>query len=70
MSVKDEAARALASGRDHFLSVGYRESPLSGEMAGESMGELSMQYGVDLSVPELSDLFEDGFYAEWDYPNE
>ncbi len=65
MSVKDPYDRALAAGREHYLSVGYTEAPLSGEMAGESIGELSMQWGVDLSDPDLADQFEDGFFGEW-----
>ncbi len=65
MSVKDEEARALAAGREHYLNGGYREAPLSGEWAGESIGELSMQWGVDLSDPELAEQFEDGFFGEW-----
>ena len=60
---KDDAA--YMAGRDHYLNVGWREGPLSGEHAGESMGELSMQYGVDLSIPEYAELFEDGFFGEF-----
>ena len=51
------------SGRDHYEAVGYRDAPLSGEWAGESMGELSTQYGVDLSDAEAADCFEDGFWS-------
>lgn len=57
--------RALAAGREHALTHGWREAPLSGVWAGESIGELSTTYGVDLSVPELQDEFEDGFYGEF-----
>ncbi len=64
MSVKDEYDRALAAGREHYFDVGYREGVLNGEWAGESMGELSMQWGVDLSDPDLAAQFEEGFYAE------
>ena len=54
---------AYQSGRDHYEAVGYREAPLSGEWAGESMGELSTQYGIDLSDCEVADCFEDGFWS-------
>ena len=56
---------AYQCGRDHFEAVGDRESPLSGEWAGESMGELSTQYGIDLSDPEVADCFEDGFNSAY-----
>ena len=65
MSVKDELNQALAAGREHYFNVGWREAPLSGEWAGESMGELSMQYGVSLSDQDLASEFEDGFFGEW-----
>ena len=58
---------AYKAGRDHYESHGYRENPLSGEWAGESMGELSTQYGIDLSDDEIGDCFIDGFFgAAWD----
>ena len=65
--VKAEMDRALASGREHYFNVGYREAPLSGEMAGESIGELSMQYGLSLSDPDVADEFEVGFFGECEY---
>ncbi len=40
-------------------------SPLSGEWAGESIPELSAQYGVDLWDGEVADAFESGFYDGW-----
>ena len=61
MGVGNKAVAAYNAGRDHYEAVGYREAPLSGEWAGESMGELSMTYGVDLS--EYADAFEDGFHS-------
>jgi hypothetical protein len=57
--------RAYEAGREHYLAVGWREAPLSGEHAGESMGELSTQYGVDLSVDEQADAFEAGYWEEY-----
>lgn len=35
--------------------------PLSGEWAGESIPELSQEFGIDLSDPFNADEFEDGF---------
>jgi len=37
-------------------------SPLSGEWAGESIPELSADYGVDLSDPWIADAFECGYF--------
>ncbi len=55
---------AFAAGREWFKQVGSRAYPLSGEQAGESMGELSTQFGIDLSDEEVAECFEDGFYYE------
>lgn len=52
---------AFRAGVEHYRNVGYREYPLSGEWAGESIPELSALYGVDLANSELADCFEEGF---------
>lgn len=43
-------------------------SPLSGEWAGESIPELSVEYGIDLEDSDIADAFEtafaDAFWAE------
>ncbi len=36
-------------------------APLSGEWAGESIPELSAEYGIDLEDPEIADAFETGY---------
>ncbi len=58
-----KAVAAYNAGREHYQNYGYREAPLSGEWAGESMGELSTTYGVDLSDPDMQDAFEDGYFS-------
>lgn len=37
-------------------------SPLSGEWAGESIPELSRDYGLDLADEWVADTFESGYY--------
>ncbi len=53
---------AKNSGMDWRLRVGYRDAPLSGEWAGESIPEISERYGLDLFDSELADKFEEGFH--------
>ena len=60
---RPKATRAYRAGRDHFDRFGYREYPLSGEWAGESMTELSADYSLDLFDDDIATLFEEGFYA-------
>jgi hypothetical protein len=68
MMMKDRFERdalvqaAGQAGRDWAEAAGYRESPLSGEWAGESIPELSDRFGVDLWDEDLADAFEAGFY--------
>jgi len=57
------SSRAFQAGLDHYAAVGYREYPLSGEWAGESIPELSDRYDVDLWDMSLADRFEDGFHT-------
>lgn len=40
-------------------------SPLSGEWAGESIPELSAEYGIDLEDDILASAFEQGFADGW-----
>ena len=53
---------AANSGRDWKLLMGDRESPLSGEWAGESIPEISERYDIDLFDTELQNAFERGFH--------
>lgn len=53
---------AEQAGRDWYELVGYREYPLSGEWAGESIPELSDRLGVDLRDWVVQDDFEYGFW--------
>ena len=59
--MSENAYRAYKAGQEHYDSYGWRESPLSGEWAGESILELSREYGIDLSDGDNADDFEDGF---------
>lgn len=53
---------AYIAGERHYAQVGYRENPLSGEHAGESIPELTVRYGIILEDPEQAELFEAGFF--------
>jgi hypothetical protein len=53
---------ACRAGREHADSAGYRDAPLSGEWAGESIPELSATYGIDLWDEDNQDEFEVGFF--------
>ncbi len=55
---------AKNAGRDWYRKVGDRESPLSGEWAGESMVEIGEFYDLDLFDSELGDAFESGFFED------
>lgn len=61
----DEAMMRVAAydaGKRHFHDYGYRaDGPLSGAWAGESIPELSQQYGFDLWEVDLADAFEEGY---------
>lgn len=61
MTQQPRATKAYKAGVEHFDRFGYRDSPLSGEWAGESMTELSDDYGIDLFDTDVADLFEHGF---------
>lgn len=63
MAQRPQATNAYKAGADHLVAYGYRDAPLSGEWAGESMTELSLEYGIDLHDPDIADLFEQGFFA-------
>lgn len=54
-------SRAYVAGKQHHASVGYRESPLSGEWSGESIPELSEVYQINLTSDWNADAFEEGF---------
>ena len=41
----------------------FRESPLSGEWAGESMPEIAATYGLPTDSDEWADDFQDGYEA-------
>lgn len=62
MATTDET-KAHKAGRAYYLDVGWRESPLSGEWAGESMPEIGERYGIDLDDPFVADDFEEGYWS-------
>ena len=64
--------RAYQAGREWADAVGYRDAPLSGEWAGESIPELSDRFGVDLWDDDNATQFEEGFSSvmtEPDWPS-
>lgn len=61
-----EYDRAYLAGRRHAEDFGFRDAPLSGEWAGESIPELSERYDLDLYDDYFASAFEDGFYAAID----
>ncbi len=59
---RDSATRILKGIEDGDPEImDMQPSPLSGEWAGESISELSAQYGVDLSDDDKASDFEQGF---------
>lgn len=58
-------SRSYAAGREWAEAVGHRDSPLSGEWAGESIPEIAAHFGIDLDKFDL-DAFEEGFFAALD----
>jgi hypothetical protein len=67
-STEDQARRILAGIEDGDPEVLDMEpSPLSGEWAGESVPELSAEYGLDLEDSVVAHWFEHGFSeGYWD----
>ncbi len=63
MERRPTTTKAYQAGVEHRGAYGYREAPLSGEWGGESIPELSEQYGIDLFDTDNGDLFEQGFYS-------
>ena len=56
--------KAHKAGRAYYNDVGYRDSPLSGEFAGESMREIGDRYGVELADDtDNADDFEAGYWS-------
>lgn len=53
-------SESYKAGRDWFAMVGPRESPLSGEWAGESIPEIEDSFGFERDTLDLDD-FEQGF---------
>jgi len=61
-STKETANRILdgfENGDPEIMDL--QRAPLSGEFAGESISELSSQYGIDLEKEENQDRFENGY---------
>ncbi len=67
----DETARYILAGIEdgdpQVLDALEPRPPLSGELSGESIPELSYQYDIDLEDERNADEFEAGFYGGfWD----
>ncbi len=56
-------SKAHKAGRAYYRDVGWRDAPLSGEWAGESMPEIGERYGIDLSDSDNADDFEAGYWS-------
>jgi len=65
-----ETCRAIVQGYDDGdpVILDMQPCPLSGEWSGESIPELSDQYGIDLTdddvTTEFKEGFSDGFWSE------
>lgn len=65
-STTDAAYRILEGLEDGDPEIfDMMPSPLSGEWAGESIPELSAEYGIDLEDDTLASAFEAGFADGW-----
>jgi hypothetical protein len=55
-------SRSYLAGKEWYEVVGYRDAPLSGEWAGESMPEIARYFGIDNDDFD-ADEFEEGFFS-------
>ena len=62
-NTSDESKAAIVKGYDDGdpAVMDMCPAPLSGEWAGESIPELSAEYGIDLYDADKADDFEEGF---------